>query len=408
MTMTPTLEELVRVDDPDFYLNDPFPVYDRMRREAPVYWYAPLRTWVLTRYEDIRHVGKTPELFSSASGIFLHDAANDSSSADEMFGDEGEQIGTTDPPRHRELRRIAAPSFTPTAVDRLRPEIEQYCDELVASITPGEPMEWVEAVAARLPIHTACAMLGLRDADVDQIRYWSDELERLASPLSPEEVADAANNFSTMVPYLSERFEEKRRCPAEDMISSLLESELDNEKLSEANVMMFTMTMLAAGNDTTRATLSGIAATLAENPGELEKLVADPSLVPSTIEEVMRWVTPARGFIRTVTEDTELGGRQLEAGHHVYLAYDAANRDPEIFENPNTFDITRHDRLGHVAFGYGTHVCIGSPIVRMETKALLDRLIDRFPRWEIAGPQRRTPTVLRSGWLELPVVFHEN
>jgi cytochrome P450 len=187
----------------------------------------------------------------------------------------------------------------------------------------------------------------------------------------------------------------------------LLDTTLDNEKLSMANVMMFTQTVLAAGNDTTRALLAGMVATLAEHPKELKKLVADRTLVPSAIEEVLRWVTPARQFIRYVTADTELRGQALSQGDYVCLAYDAANRDPEVFEDPEVFDISKRRRLGQIAFGYGTHVCIGAPVVRMETPPLLERLLDRFSRWEIVGDQRRSMTTLRSGWVELPVAFYE-
>ena len=256
-------------------------------------------------------------------------------------------------------------------------------------------------------MHTACAMLGLPFENIDQLRYWSDELEKLALPLPRDEFMEVVANFATMMPYLEDQFERKRARPADDMISLLLDTTLDNEKLSMANVMMFTQTVLAAGNDTTRALMAGMVATLAEHPQELEKLLADRSLVPPAIEEVMRWVTPARQFIRYVTADTEIRGQAIREGEYVCLCYDAANRDPEIFEDPEVFDISKRRHLGQVAFGYGTHVCIGAPIVRMETPPLLERLLDRFSRWEIVGPQRRSMTTLRSGWVELPVAFYE-
>jgi cytochrome P450 len=407
MTVDISIADEVRIEDPAWYLGDPWSVYDRVRRETPVLWIERLNTWLLTRYEDVRYVAKNPGLFSNASGLFLHDALRGGSVADELFGDAGEQIGVTDPPRHRELRRIATPPFTPHGVTSLRPAVEEYCDQLIAAITPGEPVEWVESVASKLPMHTACVMLGLPEENADQIRYWSDELEKLAIPMSEEEFGQTIANFATMVPYLSEQFEHKRACPADDMISMLLDSELDNEKLSLANVMMFTQTILAAGNDTTRAAISGIVATLAEHPEQLERLVADRSLIPNAIEEILRWVTPARGFLRTAAADTDVSGTTIRSGEHVYLAYDAANRDPEVFPDPDVFDVTREVRRGQVAFGYGTHVCIGAPIVRMELAALMERLIARFPRWEIVGTPSRTMTQLRSGWVELPVVFHD-
>ena len=402
---TDRLEDLVRVDDPDFYANDPFPVYRRLQQEAPVHWYEPMRTWVLTKYEDVRYAARTPDTFSVAGGIFVQDAMRDVNSAGEMFGDAGEQIGLTDPPRHRELRRVATPPFTAPSVEKLRARVEAHCDELLDQIEPGVPLDWVETVAAKLPVFTACTMLGLPHDNSEQVRFWSDELERLASPLSPDELNDAINNFSGMVPYIEEHIERKRREPGDDMISVLLAAQIDGAPLSAANLMMFTQTMIAAGNDTTRALMSGLVATLAEHPGERMKLVADPSLVPAAIEETMRWVTPARGFIRTVIGDAVIRGIAITPGEHVYLAYDAANRDDEAFPNADIFDITAQRPNTQIAFGYGTHVCIGAPIVRMEARALLERLIRRFPEWQIAGDVVRTPTVLRSGWITLPVRF---
>jgi cytochrome P450 len=288
----------------------------------------------------------------------------------------------------------------------LQASVEQTCDELLDGIEPGASFDFVEKIAAKLPIHTACDMLGLPTDRADEIRYWSDELERVGTTeLTPEELAEAVANFSGMNDYLLEQFEIKRQQPGDDLISILLDAELDNDKLSEANVMMFTQTMIAAGNDTTRAMLSGIVATLAEFPDERRKLVADPTLVPNALEEVMRWVTPARGFLRTATEDTELHGQEIASGQHLYLMYDAANRDDEVFERPETFDVARPENIKQMAFGFGTHVCIGAPLVRMETRVFLEKLLQRYPDWELAGKPRRTETVLRSGWLELPVVF---
>ena len=400
------LTELVQLEDPAFYLNDPFPIYARMREEAPVFWYAPRRSWALSKHRDVRYVAALPQVFSVEQGLFLHDANKGvASAAGEMFG-AGEQIGLTDPPRHNELRRIVQPGFTPRGVKRMEEAAARISDELIDSIVPGEPFNFVEQIAARFPILIVCDMLGMENDREQEIRRWSDELERVSTTeLSADELAATVEIFAGVNDYLTEQFEAKRRQPGDDLISILLAAELDNQKLSEANVMMFTQTMIAAGNDTTRAMMSGIAATLGEFP-EQRKLVAENlELVPSALEEVLRWVTPARGFIRTVKADTELRSQQLRAGEHVYMMYDAANRDPEVFPDPETFDVTRHEGNQNVAFGFGTHICIAAPLVRMETRVFLERLISRYPNWEIAGEPRRTETVLRSGWVELPVVF---
>jgi cytochrome P450 len=340
--------------------------------------------------------------------MFLHDIQpdGDRNTTGELFGDMGEQIGHADPPRHRELRRVASPWFTPLAVTRLKPAVERFCDQLFDTVVPGEAFDFVEQIAAVLPMLVACEMLGIPGADHRQIRAWSDELERVGTTdLSDEELAVAVANFSGMMPYLEEIFEEKRKNPGDDFISSLLSAELDNEKLSAANVMMFTQTMIAAGNDTTRALLSGIVATLAEHPDQYQLVKDDISLVPNAVDEVMRYVTPARGFVRTAMETTEIRGQEIKPMEHVYLAYDACNRDEEVFSDAETFDVTRPENNLQIAFGFGTHVCIAASLVRMETKVFLEKFIERFPTVEIVGKQRRTETVLRSGWLELPVAL---
>src|ERR1700730_721864 len=175
------LASLVQLDDPDWYLDDPLSVYARMRREAPVFWYAPRRTWALSKFEDVRYAATNPKIFSSKYGLFLQDADKGASPADELFGEQGEQIGMTDPPRHTELRKIASPGFTPRFVAKLETKVAQFCDELIGGIEPGKPFDFVEEIAAKLPIHTACAMLGLPYERTDEIRFWSDELERVVT-----------------------------------------------------------------------------------------------------------------------------------------------------------------------------------------------------------------------------------
>jgi len=402
------LERLVRLDDPAFYLGDPWPVYARLRREAPVFWYRPRGCWVVTRHIDVRRVTTNPAVFSSAHGTLLKDLHPDGTygSSDEMFGDAGVRISHVDPPRHRELRRVMAPGFTPDTVSRLRPSVQQHCDRLLSQIEPGRPVEFVEQIAAVLPMLTVCDMLGIPDAEHARIRFWSDQLERLLTvPLTDEERAQTAANFNGMNPFLHEVFERKRAEPGDDLITSLLAAELDNEKLSPANVLMMTQTLIGAGNDTTRALLSGMVLALAGHPEQFDLVRRDPSLVPNVVEEALRWTSPARGFIRTALEDTEINGQPIAAGERVYIAYDSANRDEEVFPDPGTFDVTRPLNTPHVGFGFGTHVCIGASLVRMEVRTFLERLVPRFSGIELAGEPERVQLTIRNSWTRLPLVF---
>ena len=407
---TRPLADLVRIEDPAFYVH-PWPVYERMQAEAPVYYYEPFNTWILTRHEDVRHAARNPEAFSAAHGILLYDGVRSNNALGQLFAGNGDMIGLTDPPRHGELRRIMQPPFTPSWLARLKPRIEGSCDRIIGKIVPGEPVNWTGAVASRLPALVIAAILGIPDDDDDEfsarVRGWTDATEELSTrDQSPEELAVTLAAFGSLNDFIGETFERKRGCPAEDFLSSLLNDHLDNEKLSEANITAFAQLLISAGADTTRSLLSEMAAHFAMFPGQLDLLRHDMSLVPNAIEEVLRFAPAARGFARQAVQDVTMRGQRITSGERVWLAYEAANRDPEVFERPHEFDIRRSANRRNVTFGFGTHVCIAAPLVRMETKILLEKLVTRFSRFEIAGPGRRAESFLRNGWVELPMVFH--
>ena len=410
-TVESALRDLVRIEDPQFYLDDPFPVFARMRAEAPVWYYEPLDTFVLTKHQDIRFVNRTPAMFSNARGIFLNDVkyqqvaqAAGPTITDSFFPPGGEQIGTTDPPRHHELRRVASPAFSARALQLMDNEIRGYCAELVDSIEPGAVTDWME-LAGILPVRVGSLLIGLPDADRDQVRHWSDELEKLGGDLTLGELRSAAAEFATLRSYIVGNIEAKRTAPGRDLLSTLLEAELDDRQVSEANVVMFAMTMLAAGSDTTRALLAGLVWALAKHPRELARVAADRSLVPGAVEEALRWVTPARAFLRTATIDTEIRGQVVREGQHVYNMYMAANRDEDVFPNPETFDVGRPENDLHLAFGIGTHVCIGARLVRLEAGMLLNALLDRFSHFELAAEPVPVRHMIRNSWHDMPVIF---
>jgi cytochrome P450 len=405
------LRDLVRIEDPRFYLEDPFPVFARMRAEEPVFYYEPLDTFVLTKHEDIRLVNRQPDLFSNARGIFLNDVkyqpvdGDAPTMTDSFFPADGEQIGTTDPPRHHELRRVISPAFSARALELMEPQIREYSHELIDRITPDQPTDWMD-LAGILPIRIGSLLIGLPDSDRAQVRNWSDELEKLGGDLTLEELQAAAKEFSTLRSYIMENFESKRAGLGHDLLSTLLAAEMDNGKVSEANVVMFAMTMIAAGSDTTRALLAGMVWALAKHPEQLARLVADRSLIPGAVEEALRWITPARAFLRTATRDTEIRGAKVREGQHVYLMYMAGNRDEDVFPDPETFDVSRPENALQMAFGIGTHVCIGARLVRLEAAILLNALLDRYPRFELAAEPTRVIHIIRNSWDDMSVLFH--
>jgi cytochrome P450 len=401
----------VDIENPRFYLDDPWPTFSWLRENAPFYYYEPLDTYVVTRHADIRAIASHPTSFVSSKGLFLNDVKYQPQPGDEMLTDsffpkDGEQVGTTDPPRHQELRRVIAPAFSAKALEKMRPDLTDKVLRLANGIAPSERVDWMK-IASLIPIFASTRLIGLPDADVDRVQFWSDELEKLGGDISLEELQAAAQEFRGLQSYIVENIAAKRNNPGdEDLLTVLLEAELDNDKVSEANVVMFAMTMLAAGSDTTRALLGGLVYHLAQSPDQWDLLREDRSLIPLAIEETMRLVTPARAFLRTATEDIEINGQSIHAGQRVYLMYMAANRDEAVFPDANRFDVTRKESTQHLAFGAGAHVCAGSRLVRLEAPIVLNALLDRFSRVELAGQAEPVVHVIRNSWSTMPVTFH--
>jgi cytochrome P450 len=363
----------------------------------------------VSTYADVRYVLRNAALFSSAQGLTLTDVhkyvEGDMSTLDALLEDGGELIASTDPPRHVDLRRVMNQGFLPAKMEGLRPEVEVFCDQLLDGIVAGEPVDWVEQMAVQLPILTVSALLGLRGNNVEDIRSWSDAIEVASNPKSAEEMEEAVAKFASLDAYLVEQFTERLRCPGNDMLSYLSEVEREHENITQANINSMAQALIGGGFGNTAAALAGFVAVMAEHPLQLERVVEDRSLIPQAVEEVLRWVTPARGFLRTVTKKTELHGHELRAGEHVVVLLDSANRDEDAFEEPDVFDVGRKSAQPALAFGYGPHVCVAAPLARIELQTLVARLIDRFPRWTLAGEPRRMWSIFRAGWEELPVTF---
>jgi cytochrome P450 len=407
--MSGDLDTLVRIEEPAFY-TDAVPVYHRLQREAPVYYYEPLDMFVLTKHEDVRYAAHRCDLFSNESGIllteFLPTDPGDQDLVAEFFDPAGEVFPMTDPPRHRTLRRLVAPAFTPKALAKIGDELKSACRTLVVTIPTGRTIDYVDAVASRLPILFASRLMGTTTGDVELIRKWSDSLETVGSgTITREELREHAAEFKKMGDFFRCEFERKRDEPGTDLVGTLLEAELDGEKLSEARLLAYCTLIMGTGTDTTRALLTGMAIALAEHPDQLRRLRDDRTLMPSAIDEAMRWVTPARGFVRTAMADTEVRGQKIRAGQRVYLLYSAGNVDPEVFPNPEVFDITREESIKHLGFGFGVHICIAAQLVKMEANMLFNMILDRFQTFELTGRPDHVTHLLRNGWRSAPIAF---
>jgi cytochrome P450 len=405
--MTSLTSADVRIEDPDFYFDGKREIYERMHAECGVFYYEPLDVFVLSKHEHIRTAASSPEIFSSGRGLHLHQLRL-TPEEKEVYGTlygPGEQFAYADPPRHRELRGVASRNFAPRALARMGEQVERDVTALVDRITPGESLDFVDEVAAVLPIRVAEELIGLPNGHDDDIRRWSDALEDLKLVRGPDQIRERIREFSEMNDFFRAQFVAKRSAPGADLISTLLEAELDGKPLSEDNLLIYCSTFLAAGSDTTRSLLSGMALALAEHPDQLEKLRADRDLLNGAVEESLRWTTPARGFLRTAVTDTEIGGVAIEAGQRVYLLYDAGNRDVEVFDDPWTFSIERPNANAHLGFGYGPHLCIAAHLARLEARALFAAVLDRFDSIEVSGEVEEIRQVLRNGWVHLPLRF---
>jgi len=407
--MNASLAELVRIEDVDFYDDHQYEIYDRMRAEAPAYYYEPLDVFLLTRMDDVRYVSTHPELFSNTGGLTLNQlrmARSGSSAAFERFNEpEGELVITLDPPRQRALRGLMSPTLTPRYLERFRARIEAFCADLVADVRAGETFDFVNDIAAKLPLYAAAAILGVRDVDIARMEEWVEALELLTRVESVDDLDGPGRRFDDLKQFLRDQVALKRREPGEDMISLFLRSSLDGGPVPDPIVIAHVATLMSNGG-TTRLLLASLAEQLARNPEQTVAIKNDPQLIDGAIEECLRLMPPARGFVRTATADSRLDQVTVWAGQRVYLLYPAANRDPAHFDVPHVYDATRRDSVGHAAFGFGTHFCLGAALARMEARALFRELLGRYGEIRLEGEPVRYRHVQLNGWATLPVSLH--
>ena len=404
----PPLAEQVLVEDPRFYDDRQFGIYDRMRAEEPAYYYEPLDVFLLTRMDDVHYVSTHPQQFSNASGLTLNQlrmAKAGASAAFERFNEpDGELVITKDPPRQRALRGLMSQNLTPRYLSGFTRALDGFCRELLDQIEDGQPVDFVDAVAAPLPLYVAAALLGVDAVDIPRMKGWVAALEDLTRITTAAELEEPGKRFDELKAFLRDQLARKRRAPGSDMMSSFLASALDGAPVPDAVVLAHVATLMSNGG-TTRLLLASIAGLLAANPSQVELVRADPGLLDGMIEECLRLMPPARGFVRTATADIELAGTPIRTGQRVYLLYPAANRDPEHFTSPDSFDPARPQSYGHASFGFGTHFCLGAGLARMEARALFAELLSRYRTIALAGVPARYQHVQLNGWETLPVTL---
>jgi len=380
-------------------------MHDRMRwlrRNDPVHWSEPDQLWVLTRYADISAVSKDQDLFTSAHGVRPGNPTKLS------LIDEAE-------PRHTHLRSLINKGFTPRMVKKLETVFRSITTEALDAIARRGECDFVKEVAVPLPLLLIAEMLGIAREDRDDFHRWSDDMIAADGNMhDPEVMARAGRAFLEYSAYLRDIIDDRRTHPRDDLVSILVGAK-DGGTLTRFNdtnvavdlgeghvdlindeLIMILTVLLVAGNETTRNGLSGGMQLLIENPAQRQKLLDDPSRIRAAVEEIVRIVSPVHSFARTVTRDTELRGRSLRAGEKVLMLYPSANRDEDVYQDPDVFDVDRNPQ--HLGFGIGNHFCLGANLARMEIRVALEELLRRFPDMEYAagGPVMRPSALVRS------------
>jgi cytochrome P450 len=380
--------------DPATYLGDPFPLYARLRAEAPVAWHEEAGFWAVTTHADVSAAGADPVTFCSAKGILVEEIGVDYPSPPTMMH--------TDPPAHTRYRRLVQPGFKPTVVRDLEPSVRAMAAALVEGIVPGAEVDVVGSLSVPFPLQVICGLLGVDGREWPRFYEWSEAAIPGATDW-PEERRQGL--LAEMYAHLVEVATERRAEPRDDVVSALATAAPGGDRLSDAELAMFLVQLLVAGNETTRNLLSGGLCALAERPGEWARLRADRSLVPRAVEELVRWTTPVISFLRTATVTTELSGQPIAAGEPVLLVYASANRDESVFgPTADRIDLGR-DPNPHVGFGFGPHFCLGAPLARLEARVVIEELLDRFIEIAPAGPCERAPSPVIAGIRRAPLVF---
>jgi len=375
---------------------DPHPLYDQLRSTEPVAWNATRGFWAVTRHADVLAAATDPATFCSGRGILVMEIGSHYDTPPTMMH--------TDPPEHTQYRALVQPAFGRRRMAALESSVRERVDALVAAMvepaSAGEAIDVVDAVAVPLPIGVIIDLLGIGHVDAARVKRWSDA----AIPDSTEMGDDERMGImGDMVTELLGTAAARRAEPGDDLLSELVAAEVDGHRLSDDELAMFAVQVVVAGNETTRNTISAGLVALAQHPDQWARLRADRSLVPTAVEEILRWTTAVISFLRTATVATTLGGVDIQAGDPVLLVYAAANRDPAEFgPTAGTFDIGRTPNH-HLAFGFGAHFCLGAALARLEVRAVLESMLDRFEAIGPGGEVAVSPSTIIAGVESAPL-----
>jgi len=364
--------------DPEVLAN-PYPLYHRLRTEDPVHWDPFLHEWVVTRYTDVIRVlhefsancTPTPEQLTAMGLSPLNPIAQ------VMV----KQMLFMDAPTHTRLRSLASEAFAPHRVELLRKHIQEITDSLIEAVLPARRLDVIADLAEPLPCIVMAEMLGVPVEDHAQLKAWSQDFAEMLGNFqyNPDRAPRILKSVDEMTRYFRSAMSDHRARPRSGLVSALVNAEIQGDRLSEEEVVANCILTMVGGQETTTNLIGNGVLSLLRNPDQLQRLRDDPSLVPSAVEELLRYESPSQHTARLAPEDLELGGRPIHKNQAVIAVMGAANRDPERFPDPDRLDITRSDNR-HVAFGWGPHFCFGAALARIEGQAAFATMLRRMPR----------------------------
>jgi len=390
--------------DPEV-LADPYPLFHRLRTEDPVHWDPFLHAWVVTRYKDVVTVlhHYSAERTPTPKQLAAMGLASLNPIAEIMV----KQMLFLDPPAHARLRSLASEAFSPQRVEVLRWHIREITDRLLDKVQAKGHMDVIADLAEPLPCIVTAEMLGVPVEDYQQLKAWSQDFAEMLGNFqhNPERAPRILKSVLEMADYFRSAMREQRLHPRDGLVSSLMNAEIQGDRLSEEEVIANCIVTMVGGQETTTNLIGNGVLALLRNPDQLEKLRSDLSLIPSAVEELLRYESPSQHTARLAPEDTILGGRRIQKRQAVIAVMAAGNRDPERFPDPDRLDITRADNR-HLAFGWAAHFCFGAALARIEGQVAFELMLRRLPHWAFEpGPLVWRSNLGLRGLTRLPLRF---
>ncbi len=390
---------------------NPFPEFARLRAEDPVHWSPAMKAWIITRHADVKQVALNNRQISAdrLTPFFKTNPEYQRGSIDSLVRYLNHWMVFRDPPDHTRLRRLFNKAFTPTSVSNLRPSIESIVAHLIdgmeAKARRGETVDYIADFAYPLPASVIMDLLGVPRADLERVKLWSDDIALFigTAQVAGNKYLRAESGAKAMSDYFRSLVEARTAEPHDDMISQLVLARDDRDALTTDEIIGTCILLLFAGHETTTNLIGNGFLYSMRHREQWERLVADPSLAESAVEEYLRYDGPSGALARVAAADLEIGGKTIRAGQRLFAFMNSANRDPEAFADPDRFDIGREPNV-HLTFGHGIHFCLGAPLARLEAQIAATRLAERLPDVRLSGgdPEWHDSLILR-GVKRLPL-----